>query len=203
MLPTGFTISATPKPSSTICHCAPFKVVRLIIIVLLAILALAVVFILIFERWNASNSIEVVKKPDGLEGPFNAYVYDGDTVYITIDGERQGVRLIGVEAPAIKNDYGQETQCYGNESKSYLINLIGGKEIYLEKDDSQDNVDYYGRLLRYVWYEDQLVNQDLLLNGYAREFTFEKEYKYHSVFAKSQDKARADSVGLWSKCSNN
>lgn len=171
---------------------------------LIVILALTLIFIPKNDQANIKDSSisspANLEKPTDLSGPYKAWVLDGDTISITNDGERQTVRLIGLEAPEVKSDYVETSECFGEDSKSYLINRIGGKEIYLEADDTQGDKDRYGRLLRYVWLDDELINQSILQNGYAKEYTYGTNYKYHDYFAQAQAQARTNSVGLWSKC---
>lgn len=149
---------------------------------------------------NAELSVEMPSRPDNLEGPYKAYVIDGDTISIYIDGQKTNVRLIGIEAPEAKNAYNGKSDCYGENAKSFLIDRIGGKEVYLEADPSQDDTDSYGRLLRYVWLGDELVNQSLLIEGNAREYTYRTEYRYRDYFTKAQKYAHDNLAGLWGAC---
>lgn len=103
-------------------------------------------------------------------------------------------------APEAKNDYSDEEECYGAKSKSRLIDKIGGKEIYLEADDSQGDEDGYDRLLRYVWLGDELVNQSIIIDGNAREYMHKDEYKYRENFIKAQKLAHDNLAGLWGEC---
>lgn len=127
---------------------------------------------------------------------YKAYVYDGDTISVYIDGVKTSVRLIGVDAPEIQSDY-RDKQCWGYEAKNYLYNLIGGKEITLEADPTQDDTDAYGRLLRYVYYNGELVNHSLVYNGYAREYTYRYAYRHQASFRDAQEYAKRNQLGLW------
>jgi len=72
-------------------------------------------------------------------------VIDGDTIEVRIDQDIFRVRLIGVNCPEItggKNEY------MGLEATQYVVGLVMGKTVYLEKDVSE--TDQFGRLLRYV-----------------------------------------------------
>lgn len=149
---------------------------------------------------NAELSVEMPSRPDNLDGPYKAYVIDGDTISIYINGQKTNVRLIGIEAPEAKNAYNEKSDCYGEKAKSFLIDRIGGKEVYLEADSSQDDTDSYGRLLRYVWLGDELVNQSLLIEGNAREYTYRTEYRYRDYFTKAQKYAHDNLAGLWGAC---
>jgi micrococcal nuclease len=118
-------------------------------------------------------------------------VIDGDTIEIE-SGEK--VRFIGIDTPEISG----RTDCYGNESKEYLKNFLDGKEIKLEKDVSEK--DKYGRLLRFVYLEDVLVNKKIVEDGYARVSTFPPDVKFQDMFLEAQESARNGRLGLWSQC---
>src|SRR3972149_1057581 len=119
-------------------------------------------------------------------------VMDGDTVKLT---NGKIVRYIGVNAPEIK-----AKDCFGNEAKSINAKLVKGKKIKLVSDKS--NTDKYGRLLRYVYAGNSFVNDYLIKNGYATEFTVSPDNKYSKLFKQSQKEARVNKSGLWGKCSN-
>ncbi|MCK4863754.1 MAG: thermonuclease family protein, partial [Dehalococcoidales bacterium] len=79
-------------------------------------------------------------------------VIDGDT--ITIDtGHR--VRYIGLDTPEVY----PVQEAYGMEAWQANRKLVEGKEVRLERDVSE--TDKYGRLLRYVYVDDTLVNAEL------------------------------------------
>ena len=113
-------------------------------------------------------------------------VMDGDTVKLT---NGKIVRYIGVNAPEIK-----AKDCFGNEAKSINAKLVKGKKIKLVSDKS--NTDKYGRLLRYVYAGNSFVNDYLIKNGYATEFTVSPDNKYSKLFKQSQKEARVNKSGL-------
>jgi len=100
-------------------------------------------------------------------------VIDGDT-FVTNKGDK--VRMIGIDAPELPS-------LDGIKSKMYLYDLIKGKTIILQKDNSLHNKDKYGRLLRYVYLNGQDVNLLMLKQGYAKQynyFYFNKFKQYNS-----------------------
>lgn len=124
----------------------------------------------------SSVSIKVIK------------VIDGDTVVLE-SGET--LRLIGVDAPE-KND------CFATESFDELIKLIGGRGVRLEKDVSE--VDRYSRLLRYVWIDQLMANQELVRLGFAKAFPYPPDVKYQDLFSQAEQEARENQRGLWVAC---
>ncbi len=69
-------------------------------------------------------------------------VVDGDTIWVSRDGVSRKVRLIGIDTP-------ESGQCGFTESTRNLRGIIGGQRVRLTAG-AQDDVDQYGRLLRYV-----------------------------------------------------
>ncbi len=124
-------------------------------------------------------------------------VVDGDTFWVE-DGSKKGlkIRLIGVDAPESRNAFRKKKEPFGEASKQYLINLIGGKRVRLKYDVSR--YDRYGRTLAYAWLEDgTFINAKLLQDGYAVVMTVPPNIKYADYFLKLQRKARRANRGLW------
>ncbi len=99
-------------------------------------------------------------------------VIDGDTFELE-SGEI--VRMICIDAPEKGGD-GE----VGEEASQYLEGLILNKIVRLEKDVSEK--DAYGRLLRYVYIEENLgegifVNKIMVEKGYAEVFRYGNDTK--------------------------
>lgn len=130
-------------------------------------------------------------------------VIDGDTIDVLLDnGERERVRLIGVDTPEI-NWQEMTSDCYGFEAKKFLTKLIKGKEVVLKTDIRQPKRDKYDRLLAYVFFDDEQeksINQLLLEEGFARELRVGEAYTERIEFVEAESRARGLGVGLWSAC---
>ncbi len=107
-------------------------------------------------------------------------------------GER--VRYIGIDTPESTS----EQECFGVEATRRNTELVLGKTVELETDVSQR--DRYGRLLRYVWVGNAMVNEILVREGYAQVSTFPPDVKYVERFLAAQKEARDASLGLWGSC---
>jgi len=118
-------------------------------------------------------------------------VVDGDT--IEIEGG-QKVRYIGIDTPETV-DPRKSVQCFGKEASDKNKELVEGKEVELEKDVSE--TDKYGRLLRYVWIGDLLINEFLVQEGYAQSSSYPPDVKYQERFDEAEQKAREEEKGLW------
>jgi len=115
-------------------------------------------------------------------------VIDGDTIEVEISGSMYKVRYIGVDTPE-ENEVGYEVATLVNEL------LVKHRVVELEKDVSE--TDKYGRLLRYVWVEEGMVNAILVTNGYAQVATYPPDVKYQEDFLKLQRDAQRVGLGLW------
>lgn len=121
-------------------------------------------------------------------------VVDGDTIEIET-GEK--VRYIGVNTPE-SVDPRRKVQCFGKEASAYNELLVEGKRVRLEPD--VEDRDKYGRLLRYVWVGDEMLNERLVMDGYAQLMTIPPNVKYVDRFKAAQTEAREAKRGLWGKC---
>lgn len=143
-----------------------------------------------------SGTLYAQKKQNEIYYPV-LRIIDGDTFRIA-DGTSKGqsVRLIGVDAPEIRNSGNKVKHALGNEATAYLYKLIGGKVVRLEFD--VDRTDRYGRTLAYVYLPDgTFVNAELLKNGYASIMTIQPNVKYQDYFLKLERRARNNNKGLW------
>ena len=123
-----------------------------------------------------------------------ARVIDGDTIE-TDAGER--IRLVQLDAPELQDD-----ECYAQEASAALGDLIPpGTEIRLEADPSLDDVDRFGRLLRYVHRGEKNVNLELVRSGAASVWFFEGDRgRYADELLEAARQARDAGRGLWGAC---
>jgi len=117
------------------------------------------------------------------EGPYTVtYIVDGDT----IDLEGYGrIRFSGINTP-------ETDECYYQEAKDKLTELILGKEVYVEKDINDEGK--YGRKLRYIYLDNILINKLLVEQGYA------KVYDQYKDNTKRYDELKAvenKNIGVW------
>lgn len=129
-------------------------------------------------------------------------VIDGDT--IEIEGGKK-VRYIGIDTPELHHPT-KVIQCFAKEAFEKNKELLENKTVKLVKDVSE--TDRYGRLLRYVYLENQnssseavFINKYLVDNGYAYVSTFPPDVLFADQFKSSQNQAMRKSLGLWRSCS--
>jgi len=123
-----------------------------------------------------------------------ARVIDGDTIELET-GEK--VRYIGIDAPETHHPQ-QGLECFGKESTEHNRELVEGKEVRLEKDISK--TDRYGRLLRYVYVHDEMVNELLVRDGFAHASSYPPDIKYQERFRAAEKEAQEQQRGLWKQC---
>ena len=119
---------------------------------------------------------------------------DGDTIELE-DGNR--VRYIGVDTPE-SVDPRKPVQCFGKEASERNKELVKGKRARLERDVSE--TDRYGRLLRYVYVGNQLINLILVQEGFAHSYTYPPDVAHQKEFAAAERTAREAKKGLWGEC---
>ncbi|MDD2536905.1 MAG: thermonuclease family protein [Candidatus Absconditabacteria bacterium] len=151
----------------------------------------------IFSTYLYNPNTPKVEVQSGTVKVFS--VLDGDTFrFRKEDGTLQSVRLLGVDAPESTTTRYRTTECFGQESKKYLTELIKNQYVRLEYDATQQQVDSYGRLLAYVYLDEVLVNEKMLLDGYAKEYTYKSAYQKQSDFQSAESSAKSSAKGLWS-----
>jgi micrococcal nuclease len=137
-------------------------------------------------------------KPAISEGIYSVvHVADGDTFTIDIDGEKERVRLIGVDTPEMVDPH-SPVECFAQEATTKTKELVFGKSVRIELDPSQGERDTYGRLLAYAFLPDgTLLNKYLVAEGYGSEYTFNRAYIYQKEFKAAQAAAQHAKKGLW------
>lgn len=114
-------------------------------------------------------------------------VSDGDTMECSGQGR---VRLIGIDAPEL------DQAPMGATSQRALASLLPrGTRVQLELD--LEPRDRYGRLLAYVWYKGQLINWQLVRQGWAVSERFPPNVRHSPALDAAESRARAEQLGLW------
>lgn len=161
---------------------------------------ISLIFIFGFWAENQLKTIdfkEIVKTPmsglteESREKAKVAKVIDGDTIELS---DKRKVRYIGINSFEM-NDERLEIKCLAEKAREANRNLVENKEIEMEKDVS--DTDKYGRLLRYVWIDGILVNEELVKNGWAEVSSFPPDIKYQERFRIEQIKAKLNDLGIW------
>lgn len=126
-------------------------------------------------------------------------VTDGDTIVIAVDGRRERVRLIGIDAPEVSHD-GSPSDCYGQAATRLLRRLAGDRRV--EVRPGREQRDRYGRLLAYVKVRGAVddLQTTLLREGAARTLEIFPNTANAARYADLAATARAQGRGLWGAC---
>jgi micrococcal nuclease len=120
-------------------------------------------------------------------------VSDGDTIVVLIDGKKEKVRFIGIDAPELAQ------KPWGEEAKKYLEALLGSSGWRLRLEFDIEKRDKYGRLLAYLWTtKNQMLNFLIIKSGYAMLYTIPPNVKYAGELRAAQNEARSKRLGIWS-----
>ena len=118
-----------------------------------------------------------------------AYVVDGDTVQMeTSDGQELRIRLYGIDAPEMSQDYGAD-------SSRHLTALIGeGQWVSLKTID----VDRYDRQVSLIYLPSgELVNREMIARGQAWVYIDYCHIPECELWQVDQRAARERRLGLW------
>jgi micrococcal nuclease len=98
--------------------------------------------------------------------------------------------MIGIDAPELNQ------RPYGAQSRDMLAALMPiGSEVRLEFDVRP--ADPYGRGLAYVWDDVVLINEAMVLRGWALSERFPPNVRMQNRLNKAQDLAKEKRSGLW------
>jgi micrococcal nuclease len=130
-------------------------------------------------------------------------VADGDTVTIEIDGRRDRLRYIGVDAPELADpDAGLPAECGAVEASAANLALVADGEITLERDVTDR--DRFGRLLRHPWVVRDgqwlLVTEALVADGALEARSFPPDTLHDARLETAERGARERAAGRWGGC---
>jgi micrococcal nuclease len=143
-------------------------------------------------------------QPSSTEGPVDQaeiiWVVDGDTVDLEIDGQKQRVRLIGIDTPESVSRSTPD-QCYGAEASLALTGLIPPGTMVRVARDTEPR-DRYGRLLLYLYRlpDDLFINEWMVHEGFAEAVSYRPNTTFEQHFDQTRDRSRERGAGLWGHC---
>lgn len=117
---------------------------------------------------------------------FEAYVIaviDGDTVLVLRDQQKLKLRLADIDAP-------ERAQPFGRQSLEYLKSRVNKKVVQVESRA----IDQYGRTVATISLDGIDLNQELVRQGMAWEYSF---HHSNSAFVALQLEAQQAHRGLW------
>lgn len=121
-------------------------------------------------------------------------VVDGDTLKILYRGEKESLRLIGIDAPESRENKKLERDAHhnpelkkqllyqGKAATHYVKTLVHEGDVIQIEFDAEKR-DRYQRLLGYVYLKGgAFLNEQLILSGYARPMKISPNTKYAQRF---------------------
>lgn len=111
-------------------------------------------------------------------------IVDGDTfILLTADNRQERIRLDGIDAP-------EKGQDFSEKARQHLASLIAGKSVRVEYRSK----DMYGRILGTVYIGSVNVNDEMIRNGLAWQYKYNRSKKYAAL----QEEAKANKRNIWS-----
>ena len=117
-------------------------------------------------------------------------VVDGDTIEVIgpVIGNKTHIRLLGINTP-------EKNMPYAWDGKEFLQQFVN-KTIELERD--REDLDKYKRKLRYLYFEDRLINLEIVERGFANAYMI-ANLRYKDAFLRAEEQARLSEAGIWEK----
>ncbi len=146
-----------------------------------------IIFVIIYDKKQEENYNERVSVT-------LVNCIDGDTAKINYNGDIVNLRFLAINTKEI----GKNEEPYGREASIYTCNMLkNAKKIELEFDKSSDKYDKYGRVLAWIFIDNELLQLNLVKNGYAEVKYIYGDYKYLSILKEAEGHARVKGLGIW------
>lgn len=122
---------------------------------------------------------------------------DGDTAKFVLEEKIITVRFLAIDTPE-SVDTGKEVEPYSKEASEYTCNkLKSAKQIYILYDENSDQKDKYNRELAWVFVDNELLNNLIVRNGYAKVAYLYGDYLYTDDLKDSENLAKKEQLNIW------
>lgn len=163
----------------------------------LAFTALFLIFSALSKNFYTANNVLGTQTSTSPDIYYVTKVVDGDTIDVSQNGAIFKIRLIGINTPETV-DPRKSVECYGKQASQKMAELVLDKKVRLVADTSQSDTDKYQRQLRYVFLENGVnINKLMISDGYAYEYTYDTPYLYQTEFKLAEQEAKDNKRGLW------
>jgi len=131
-----------------------------------------IIILLINEIKNRINTEEKTNEPQQQTAlKLDTYTFlkviDWDTLKVKNNNEEINIRMIGLDAPEKSTTRYWYTECFWNEATNHLNEILSWiTTIQVEQDPTQWETDKYWRLLWYVFFSWNNINQKMIEDGY-------------------------------------
>jgi len=113
-------------------------------------------------------------------------VIDGDTFEAKTESGTEKFRLLGINTPEKSQDFYQEAKSFLQQFENKTLKL---------EDFGKDK---YQRTLGYAYYNNQLINKEILENGLANLYYYQRDNHYNEL-EKAEKRAQSKGLGIWKK----
>ncbi len=122
---------------------------------------------------------------------------DGDTAKLIVDNKERTVRFLAINTPEVASNL-KEAEPFGKEASEYTCKMLKeAKKITLEYEANSDVEDKYGRILAFVYADDELIEAKLIENGLAKVDYIYGDYAHVEELRKIEETARNNNIGIW------
>lgn len=133
------------------------------------------------------------------QGQFDATVtriVDGDTIEIKWNNKTELIRLLLIDTPETRHP-NKPVQPYGPEANEFAKKMLADKIVQVEL--GTELRDKYDRLLAYVFVDDNMYNEAVILEGLARvAYVYPPNDKYVGELKEAESIAKENKKGIWS-----
>ena len=195
----------------------------------LILLALVVLAGALLGRGALTGAVDTVRDAAGrlpgaggerVERGRVTHVRDGDTIEVRTGAGDEVVRLLGIDTPESVRP-GTPVECGSLEAKDVVLRLLytrprdtdgdgladrdggRGRRVVLEGDDTQDDTDRYGRVLRYVRLRgaERTLEERVLGAGWAAVYVYAgRRFERFDAFVAAARSAKRARRGVYGRC---
>ena len=123
---------------------------------------------------------------------------DGDTAIFIVNNESVKVRFLAIDTPELLLDSG-ESNPLGKKASDFTCNILtNAKTIKLEYDPNSTKTDNYDRVLAWIWTDDNLLQKEIVKNGWAEVKYIYNDYLYVNELKELELEAKTKKLGIFS-----
>lgn len=124
---------------------------------------------------------------------------DGDTAKFKLNDEIIKVRFLGIDTPETPNSPRGEGEFWEEATNFVKKKLENANKIEIEYDENALKKDKYDRDLAWVFVDDELLQEKIVLKGLAKTYVLHNNYKYYNELNNAEEYAKKNNLGIWKK----
>lgn len=122
---------------------------------------------------------------------------DGDTAWFKINNSRKKYRFLSIDTMELDTEF-------GNVISEYVCSLLSSADnIKIEYSKYGETKDKYNRELVFVYIDNELLQEKLINEGFAKIKYVYAKYEYLDKFIELESQAKSKKVGLWKEDTKN